>query len=311
MYKNVDIITRDQIKELRITAKEKYEWVDNVIKNKNKYILPVKTRIPLNSSDYFNVMPCVLPPENILGVKVVTRNTLRREKGGDNIDGDILLYSYDDFMPTALIDGGYITTIRTAAVAVHSMMNLIKLNQMGERKLPLKIAMIGLGKIGTEIGNILFELYKDKHIIVKLFKYKGQDEIFMNKFSNYSNVQFEQCDSIVSLMSDSDVIFSSVTYAEDDFCSPSIYKDKCIVFPVHLRGFRECDKQFDTIITSDLESIKKFKYYNEMKNLLYIDDVIIGNDKNECRGGKIVVYNLGLAIYDLYFANQILKKYLK
>lgn len=265
MYKGIITIDKEEIEALTISPREEYDWVDRTLRDKGEYMLPTKIRMPLKEHDYFNVMPCALPKENILGLKVVTRNETRRSRGESNIDGDILLYSYEDFNPMALIDGAYITTIRTAAVAVHSLLNFAPHREV--------IAMVGLGNIGTEIGRILFDLIKDENFTVKLYRYKDHAEKFIEKFSHYKNINFEICDSYDELMRGSDVIVSSVTYIENDFCDPSVYKDGCTIIPVHLRGFKECDKVFDQIITSDLESIKKFEYYGSMKNILYMDEI--------------------------------------
>ncbi|MDE6217878.1 MAG: hypothetical protein K2F64_02630 [Muribaculaceae bacterium] len=302
MYKGIITIEQAEIERLDISAQDKYDWVDAVLRNKADYVLPTKTRMPLRENDYFNVMPCVLPSENVLGLKVVTRNENRRKEGLSNIDGDILLYSYHDFLPKALIDGAYITTVRTAAVAVHSMLNLAPASDT--------VAMIGLGNIGTEIGNILFGLLPDKPMHVKLFRYKDHAEKFVDKFSHYSNLHFTICDSYEDLMQDSDVVFSSVTYVEDDFCDPSVYKPGCTVIPVHLRGFRECDRVFDHVITSDLISIRKFANYAEMKKISYWDD-LFADIENYKPDSRTLVYNLGLAVYDLYFAAKIYEKILR
>lgn len=266
MYKNIIAVSQEQIESLGITAKEKYDWVDTTLRHKSEYVLPTKTRMPLKENDYFNVMPCALPSENVLGLKVVTRNENRRLRGQNNIDGDILLYSYDDFLPMALIDGAYITTIRTAAVAVHSLLNFAPKREV--------IAMVGLGNIGTEIGNILFPLIKNDKTIIKLYRYKDQAERFAAKFKHYTNLEFQYCDTYESLMADSDVVVSSITFIEGDFCDPSVFKKECTVIPVHLRGFKECDRTFDHVITSDLVSIKKFQNYDQIKKLSYIDDLV-------------------------------------
>ncbi len=301
MYKNIITISKEQIASFNITAQEKYSWVDTTLKNKSKYILPTKLRMPLKDSDYFNVMPCALPSENVLGLKVVTRNENRRKRGLPNIEGDIMLYSYDDFMPLALIDGAYITTIRTAAVAVHSLINFAKKRDT--------IAIVGLGNIGTEIGNILFELLKAETITVKLYKYKDQAEKFAARFCHYQNLTFQYCNSYEDLMSDSDVVISAVTFIDDDFCDPSIFKKECTVIPVHLRGFRECDKTFDRVITSDLISIKKFQNYDNIKKLSYIDDLYPIPNGGGIPNNQTLIYNLGLAVYDLFFASKIYNKF--
>lgn len=301
MYKDCLFIDYDAIKALDIKPKEYYFWAEEVLKTASSCILPTKTRIPLKESDYFNVMPCVIPNEDVLGLKVVTRSENRRDHNGKNIDGDILLYRYDDFSLYALIDGAYITTVRTAAVAVYSMMRIAQ-----KRKI---IAMVGLGNIGTAIGDILFDIMSNEVFTVKLFRYKGQAEIFASRYKNKKNVHFIYCDSYEELMKDSDVVFSSITYAEKDFCPASCYKDGVTVIPVHLRGFMDCDLHFDHIVTSDLESIKKFRYYDQFKRLSLINNLLAGTAgpiRNQ-DSDRILVYNLGLATYDLFFANKITK----
>ena len=292
------ILNYKDIMNLGISSEQYYDWIDDVLRNRDAYIMPTKTRISMKDSDYFNVMPCALPDKNCVGLKVVNRNEKRRENGGLNLDAQIFLYSYDTCDLLAILDGNYITTIRTAAVAVHTFINLANNYDT--------VAMIGLGNIGTAIGDILFEKTKEKEYTVKLYKYKGQEERFIERFKKYKNINFVVCDTYEELMQDSDVIFSSVTYAENDFCKESIYKKGCLVIPVHMRGFMECDLTFDHVIASDMERIKEFAYYDKFKNLSFTDDVLFhGKQLREKETDRVIVYNLGLAITDLYFASKI------
>lgn len=291
-------ISASDINMLNINPSDYYQWVDEVLNHFDEYILPVKTRIPLRSEDYFNVMPCVLPSLGYMGLKVVTRSEMRRANGEPNIDGDILLYDYNSCNLKALMDGGLITTIRTAAIAVHTMLHTADKYDT--------IAMVGLGNIGTYIGKILFELIKDKTIKVKLYRYKNHAERFEGLFKHYGNITFEICDNYESLMKDSDVVLSSVTFMEKDFCDSTIYKKGCTVIPVHMRGFKECDKTFDHIITSDLESIKKFQNYDKMRKLSLLNDVLKGKIAVRTNtDDRVIIYNLGIALYDIYFASRI------
>ncbi|MBR1539882.1 MAG: hypothetical protein IJ629_01670 [Clostridia bacterium] len=292
------ILTYKDIKDLNISADEYYQWTDEVLRNRDSYIMPTKTRIPMRESDYFNVMPCALPSENSVGLKVITRNEQRREEGSLNLDAQIYLYSYDKCELLAILDGNYITTIRTAAIAVHTFLNLIDEYET--------VAMVGLGNIGTKIGDILFEKTKNKKYTVKLYKYKGQEERFIERFKQYTNINFVICDTYDELMKDSDAVFSSVTFAEEDFCDASVYKEGCLVIPVHMRGFMGCDLTFDHIIASDMERIKNFKYYDQYKKLSSTDDVLFkGKTLKEKASDRVIVYNLGLSITDLYFASKI------
>ena len=302
MYKNIIQIEENDIKKISISPKEYYQMANHVIQNPNEYILPTKIRIPLAGTDYFNVMPCMIPSCQLGGVKIVTRSDERRRLKQSNIDSDIFLYDLETLSIKAIVDGSYITTIRTAAVAVHAILNFASSKDT--------IAMVGLGKIGTAIGEILFDIEKHHPFTIKLYKYKDHAEKFVERFKDCKNISFKVCETYEELMQDSDVIISSVTYISEDFCSASFYKDGCTVIPVHLRGFMECDRAFDHIITSDLESIKKFGYYNEFKRLTHIDEIIKRNSlvRNNSKD-RVLVYNLGLASFDLYYAARIYQNF--
>lgn len=294
----MQIIDFNCIRRLNLSYTNYYEWIDYVLKNKKMFNQPEKTRILLSGSDYCNVMPCTMKNERYYGLKVINRSYLRRNNGMTNMDSQILLYDYVSSDLLAIMDGNYITTMRTAAAAVHAI------NYCSNQK--SVISMIGLGNIGISIGDILFELYKDRKFTIKLYKYKNHAERFIDRFREYDNITFKICDNYDELMFDADVVISAVSYVENDFCSPGIYKKGCTLIPVHLRGFIECDKCFDNLIVSDLDRVKEFKYCDEIKKITYMDDVVYG--KSVCRENdeeRVIVYNFGLAMTDIYFASKI------
>ena len=292
------LISFEDIKALKISSGQSYEWIDFVLRNRDKFVLPTKVRIPLEGSDYCNIMPCSMPGRRFFGLKVINRSEKRREMGELNLDSQILLYDYDTANLLAIMDGNYITALRTAAVAAHSVMNFSPEFDT--------IAMLGLGNIGVATGDILFGLIKDRKVTVKLLRYKNQAERFAERFSGYTNLKFEIVDRYEELMKDSDVILSAVTYAEDDFCDPSIYKPGVTVIPVHMRGFMECDPLFDHVIVSDMIRAQGFKYFDRYKKVTLTDDVLDGKvPVREKSTDRVLVYNLGLAITDIYFAAQI------
>ena len=292
------LISFEQIKALNITSEQSYTWIDFVLRNREKFVMPTKVRIPLEGSDYCNIMPCSLPERKFFGLKVINRSENRRVMGELNLDSQILLYDYDTANLLAIMDGNYITALRTAAVAAHSVMHFSPEFET--------LAMLGLGNIGVATGDILFGLIKDRKVTVRLLNYKNHAERFAERFSDYKNLKFEFVEGYDELMSGSDVIISAVTYAENDFCDPSVYKPGVTVIPVHMRGFMECDPLFDHVIVSDMVRAKGFKYFDKYKRVSLTDDVLTGNvPVREKETDRVLVYNLGLAITDLYFASQI------
>lgn len=69
-------ITFDDIKKLNIEPYTCYEWVSQMIKDKNLAKLPPKISMALGEGEFCNVMPCAIPDKElgyVGGVKVVNR----------------------------------------------------------------------------------------------------------------------------------------------------------------------------------------------------------------------------------------------
>lgn len=300
---SIKVFDYNDIVNASLPVSDFYNWAGEVMAIAKDCILPQKTRIHFTSEEYIHFLPCAIPSEGILGLKAASRSVLRKNNGGFSVDADIMLYSQDNFQLLSIMDGTFITQARTAAIAVYTMLKVVEKYDI--------IAMVGLGGIGKMIGEILFDKIKDKSVKVKLMRHKDHAEKFAEKYGAYNNITFEIVDSYDDLMKDSDVVLSSVSYIEKDYCDPNVYKKGCTVIPVHMRGFMECDHEFDHIITSDLENVKNFKYYDRFKKLTSWEDIQSGKVKpREKADDRVLMYNSGLGIFDLYFANKIYQFFL-
>lgn len=81
------------------------------------------------------------------------------------------------------------------------------------------------------------------------------------------------------------------------------FKDNVLLVPVHTMGFQNCDLFFERVVIDDYEHTKKFKCFNEFKNLIELKD--IKKLKPEEKQGRILVYNVGIALHDMYFVSKI------
>ena len=79
--------------------------------------MPAKISMKPKEDIFYNVMPSLLPQFQSGGVKIVTRYPGRTPA----LDSQIILYDYETGKIKALMDGNYITTMRTGAVAAHSI----------------------------------------------------------------------------------------------------------------------------------------------------------------------------------------------
>lgn len=290
------IISFEAIKNLNIPITDCLSWVNNALKLKYKVELPKKTSIKLNNGTvFFNSMPCYIPEINRFAIKQVSRYPDRHPA----ISGELLLYDSATGDLLAIMDADWITAIRTGAVAT-SAINLFK-SQNSKT-----YAFMGLGITARATMLCLLESNPNESFSVKLLKYKDQADSFIERFKDYENVEFEIVTSEEELITDTDVIVSCVTVAENIIGNDEWFKEGVLVVPVHTRGFQNCDLFFDRVFADDEDHVKEFKHFNKFKSFNETSRVLLNQSEGRTsENERILSYNIGLALHDTYFASKI------
>lgn len=294
------LITADEIKRIGLSPSCCVDWVRESFLMKDRAQLPAKISLHPQGGDFFNTMPCVLPEEyNIFGVKVVHRI----KDAVPTLGSEILLYNSKTGELLAMLDGDWITTMRTGAVATLAI-------QTFRRSGKLVYSFIGLGNTARATLLCLLDSEPMAEHEVLLLKYKDQEIDFMSRFSSYKNVTFTPCSTIEEIIERSDVVVSCITEADGLLCEDSTkFKKGCLVVPVHTKGFQNCDLFFDKVYADDTAHVSGFKYFNSFRQYAEIRDVLVGN----CAGRhsdeeRILSYNIGLALHDVLFAYRVIEK---
>lgn len=291
-----------QGKGRQMDPKTWYDWVDDALRHKADYVMPPKNRIAQEDGDYYNIMPVWLPKDNLVMVKTIGRHNLKAGEQRPAMMGDLLLYEADTGKLKALMDAEYITTLRTGAVAAHSAW-------LFSRKDTRIIGLLGLGNIMTVFFlTFLAERKARKEntpLEIRLYKHHGQEERFQRRFSGETNLRFVFCDTYEETIDGADLVVSAVTRATQNFVPDSCYKKGVTVIPICTLGFQNCDLFFDQVFTDEIEQIRGFKYFERFRSVANVSDVLNGvtpgrrNDED-----RILVYNYGIGIHDLYFAEK-------
>lgn len=292
------LITFEDIKNLDINPIDCLNWVSFIVEHKKENILEPKISLKPFEGTFCNVMPSILTDETgdmWGGVKVVTRYPNREP----SLDSKMLLFDAKNGDFKALLDGDWITTMRTGAVAAHSISLFAKSNYKN-------IAIMGLGNTARAALLCLLEKEKNREFVVKLLRYKNQAELFIERFSKYQNVQFEIVENTFDLIKGSDVVISAATYLSEDVCIDSAFDEGVLVVPIHTRGFSNCDLFFDKVFGDDYGHICHFKYFDKFRSFNEVCDVING----ECCGRdndneRILAYNIGISLHDIYYASKV------
>lgn len=282
-------------------------WVDDALRHKSEFLCPPKPRMSQADGDYFNVMPALYTPENVAMVKMIGRHANMGGFPRSVMMGDMLIYEADTGILKALIDAEYITTLRTGAVAAHSALLFGKKNFS-------TIGLLGLGNIMTVcFDTLLAEMEANgekRHLTVKLFRHHSQEVRFARRFADVDNVDFVYCDTYADVFTGSDVIISAVTKATQNFADDSCFNEGVTVIPICTMGFQNCDLFFDSVFTDEIEQIRGFKYFDRFSShLSNVSDVLSGSAEGRVdERERILVYNYGIAIHDLYFGMKLMKE---
>ena len=293
----IPYISNEDIIKLDISPIQRMDWIKESFLIKSSTLLPTKTSIRFDENKYFNTMPVVIPALNAMGVKVISRYPERTP----TIDAQILLYDYQTGKLTCMLDAAKITEMRTGAACAVSV-------QSFAIKDFSTIAIMGLGNIARSSLVCILENNKNRPLTIKLYKYKDQAQRFIEDFKDYTNLSFHVCDSMIDFIEGSDVVISCITCTPELLSKPEWFKPGALLVPVHLKGFQNCDLAFDKIFVDDISHVSNFKYFKQYKNLGEISDVlsekISGRENNKER---IIVYSVGIAVFDIVFANHIVQ----
>ncbi len=296
------IISEQTIRSLGISPKQCTDWIYESFALKSEAQLPAKISVHPTDTDFFTSMPCLLPESKsnpdirYFGIKEVHRI----EGAVPSLGSDMLLYNAKNGDLLALLDGDWITTMRTGAVAAASSKALRKKNSS-------RYGMLGLGNTARASLLCILEAEPEKHFDVKLLRYKDQAELFIQRFKDYKNVSFEIVDDVKEIAQSVDVLISCITSAnglivEDE----SLFPPGITIIPVHMRGFQNCDTTFDRVFGDDTGHVRNFKFFPQYHDYNEIGEVLAGRDPGrKSENQRIIDYNYGLGLHDTLFASKI------
>ena len=247
----VSVIQQAQIDALKISPATCVKWVRDAFLMKDDIQMPAKVSVHPQGEDFMTTMPCLLPEhqgKKYFGIKMVSRIDGQLP----TLQSNIFLYDAKTGQLLAVIDGDWITAMRTGAVAALAARTF-------QRQGTDTYSMMGLGNIGRAVGLCLAADNCERNITIRLLRYKDQAEQFIERLKDFHNVTFEIVDDKRTFAAEADVLISAVTVATELlFPDDSLFKKGVTVIPVHMRGFQNCDLFFDKVFGDDTDQIRGF-----------------------------------------------------
>lgn len=281
-------------------------------KMNNNVILPDKISqvFDVTSQDRINCLPATLLKQKVSGLKWVSVFPTNSSRGLLNVTGIILLSSMETGYPLAVIDGTFITALRTAAIGATAVKYLAK--ESAET-----IGFIGSGEQAKMHFKLIKRVRNIKKCYVSSNDNKSEEKFIKELNEEYPDVTFVMCKGDYGKASENaDIIVTAVSVQEPLLKAKHVKKGATYI---HVGGWEDeyaVAKKADKIICDDWESVKHrsqtlSRMYHE--GLLYDEDIYGNLDQIIFKGlpgreteDEIIYFNsVGLAFIDVMFAYEV------
>jgi ornithine cyclodeaminase/alanine dehydrogenase-like protein (mu-crystallin family) len=270
---------------------------------------PPKPGIHTLEGTFIHAMPGFLPRKKAAGMKWVSGYSDNFQYSLPSIMGLIILNDPNTGQPIAVMDGGYITALRTAAVSGVSAKYLAA-EDAG------CIGIVGTGVQGRynllSLSEVLPQIEE-----IKIFD-TNQSVLseFLTAAKEHPALNITTCASARDVIEGADVIVTATGHLEERVYKEKWVKDGALVLPVHTRGWEQALlNQVEKLVIDDWEQFNKALggtdgYYSPLPELYAeLGEIVVGKKPGrENSSERIININFGMAIHDVYMATEVLER---
>ena len=289
--------------------------IENVMKkaSNNDVFLPKKISHIFDEStqNRINCMPAALLSDKLYGVKWVAVFPDNPKEGFRNVTGTTILSELEHGHTLSIMDSGYLTDLRTAAVGATAAKYLARENSS-------TIGFIGAGQQARRhLDTILTVRPSIKKCYVSSRTVDTVKNFIEEESQLHPNIEFINCENdFEKAVADSDIIVTA-TSAQSDLLKASWIKDGALY--IHVAGWEDeysVAQMASKIVCDDWESIKhRTQTISRMYNEGLLKDSDIYGNLVDVISGKIAgrendkefIYfcSVGLAYIDVAFAKFV------
>lgn len=292
---------------------------ESFLKFENKQVLfpdKISQIFDQKTQNRINCMPATLLDDKVCGVKWISVFPTNAPKGLPNVLGVMVLSEIETGSTLAVVDAGYMTTIRTAAVGC-----------LGAKYLaPSKVERIGFLGAGEEarmharILKAFFPTIKECRVSSRK---QSTEDAFVTALSDIKDVDFVKCggDNRMSA-EDADIIVTAIS-GQVPLLKADYIKKGCLY--IHVGGWEDeyaVPKKANKIVCDDWNACK---HRSQTISRMFVDgelkdediyanmaDLITGRKPGRESDDEFIYFNsVGLSFIDVALCNYIYKSYME
>ena len=311
--KKIDLLylSQKEVIDVGLSMKDAISIVEDVFREHGlkQFENPPKPGIHPLSDAFIHAMPGYLPRKNAGGLKWVSGFASNYKYNLPTIMGLIILNDVNTGQPLAVMDGGYITTLRTAAASA-----------VAAKYLANKDARI-LGIVGAGVQACYHLLSLQEVLgemeVVRIFDVHPEvSQRFLDMMSGQVPFKIQICQSNPEVIEGADVVVTATGWLQEPIFEEKWIEPGTLVLPVHTRGWEPATlSKVDKFIVDDFQQFDSFVggaegFYSPLPSLhAELGEIVIGEKKGrETREERIIDFNVGIAIHDVSMASAVFKR---
>ena len=267
---------------------------------------PPKPGIHATPNSFIHAMPAYFKNLGIGGIKWVSGYPDNREIGLPQIIGVIILNDMKTGVPVCIMDGTWITAVRTAAVSAvtakycarkdSKVLGIVGAGVQGRQNLmALKTVLPGLSKVK------IFDLHRETAA-----KYRED-------LSSRIGVEITVCDTVEAAAKGADILLTATQRLPKPLIKNEWFEAGCLGMGLEASRAWHGDAilKADKFVTDDWGQTKHFKSQGAFPDGLpelyaELGSIVAGGKPGrENKSERILAINLGLALNDLIVANRV------
>ena len=304
-------LSQKDVIDVGLTMKEAISIVEDVFREHGhkQFENPPKPGIHPLRDAFIHAMPGYLPRKKAGGIKWVSGFASNHRHDLPTIMGLIILNDVVTGQPIAVMDGGYITNMRTAAASA-----------VAAKYLANKDAKV-LGIVGAGVQSryhllSLMEVLDDLEVARVCDVYPEASRKLLDMMGSHVPFEIQICQSNQEVIEGADVVVTATGWLQEPIFMEKWIKPGALVLPVHTRGWEPATlSKVDKFIADDFQQFDSFVggadgFYSPLPNLYAeLGEIVIGEKMGrESREERIIDFNVGIAIHDVLMASGVFKQ---
>jgi len=296
--------------QVGLTFKDAIAAVEDSLREHGEKQVENPPKVPVHPlpDAFINAMPAFLPRKNACGVKWVSGFPTNVPIGLPTIAALIILNDAQNGMPLAVMDGTYITALRTVAVSAVATKHLC--NQDAS-----VLAIVGCGVQGKYHATALSHMVPSLST-VKIYDVYGPsiDSFEAEIGEQVPSLKIESCSSPEEAITAADLVVTATGKLLEPIYKNAWVKEGALVLPVHTQGWDSSTaSEMDKLVTDDWEQFRTVGdiLYQPLPDKPHAEtgEIVAGlRPGRESKEERIVNFNKGLAIHDILMASVVLAK---